>query len=337
MPVRSIACAAILLIGALTLQPLAAQQTGVPPDNSPHTVRFVSVESNVSLEVLDWGGTGRPIVLLAGLGFDAHSFDDFAPRLAKHFHVYGITRRGYGRSSAPKPDCTNYTADRLGDDVLAVMDSLSLKSPILVGHSIAGEELSSIGTRRPEKVAGLVYLDAAYGYAFYDDSAKEGDPASDVGAVRAELWQLVSTAPPAEKSALMAHLLATSLPRLEHDLGEIQKKFAALPPNAPAPPVPPEAAFAVAIQRGEHVYGGVRCPVLAIFAVPHHFPSGIPPAQLAEMTANDLARVNAQADAFQRANPQATILRIPNADHFVFRSNESDVLQAINAFAAKLP
>jgi pimeloyl-ACP methyl ester carboxylesterase len=39
--------------------------------------------------------------------------------------------------------------------VLAVCDFLKLQRPVVVGHSIAGEELSSIGSRHPEKVAGL--------------------------------------------------------------------------------------------------------------------------------------------------------------------------------------
>jgi hypothetical protein len=31
----------------------------------------------------------------------AHAFDDFALLLTLHFHVYGVTRRGYGDSSRP--------------------------------------------------------------------------------------------------------------------------------------------------------------------------------------------------------------------------------------------
>src|SRR5882757_7351326 len=107
---------------------------------------------------------------MAGLGGTAHSFDQFAPKLIGAYHVYGITRRGFGASSAPAPANTNYSADRLGDDVLAVVDSLKLNRPVLVGHSIAGEELSSIGSRYPDEVAGLIYLDAAYSYAYYDRS-----------------------------------------------------------------------------------------------------------------------------------------------------------------------
>src|SRR5882672_8637981 len=108
-------------------------------DPSPHTIRFVNVEKDVQLEVLDWGGSGRPIVLLAGGGNTAHVFDNFAPKLTPHGHVYGITRRGFGASGF---SATDHPADRLGDDVVAVLDALNLKGPILVGHSIAGVELS---------------------------------------------------------------------------------------------------------------------------------------------------------------------------------------------------
>jgi non-heme chloroperoxidase len=134
-------------------------------DPSPHEVQLVAVDKNVRLEVLDWGGTGRPVVMLSGLGNTAHVFDTFARKLTPSYHVYGITRRGFGDSSAPD---SGYGADRLGDDVLAVLNELKMLKPVLAGHSIAGEELSSIGTRHPERVAGLVYLDAGYTYAFHD-------------------------------------------------------------------------------------------------------------------------------------------------------------------------
>ncbi|MBZ5624801.1 MAG: alpha/beta hydrolase [Acidobacteriia bacterium] len=124
----------------------------------------MTVDNNVQLEVLDWGGSGRPLVLLAGLGNTAHVFDEFALKLTAANHVYGITRRGFGASSAP---ASGYAADRMGDDVLAVLDALKLSRPVLVGHSGGGSEMSSIGARHPERVAGLVYLDAGYGYAYY--------------------------------------------------------------------------------------------------------------------------------------------------------------------------
>src|SRR5215831_15646626 len=137
--------------------------------SSPHSVQFISVDQGVTLEVLDWGGPSgaqvRTLVLLTGRGNTAHVYDQFVQKLTPRYHVYGITRRGFGASSAP---ASGYGADRLGDDVLNVIDALKIGKPVLVGHSIAGEELSSIGSRYPERVAGLVYLESGYAYAFYD-------------------------------------------------------------------------------------------------------------------------------------------------------------------------
>ena len=62
---------------------------------------MVTVDEGVQLEVLDWGGSGRPLILLAGSGVTAHIYDDIAPKLTDRSHVYGITRRGFGASAHP--------------------------------------------------------------------------------------------------------------------------------------------------------------------------------------------------------------------------------------------
>src|SRR5580658_6236222 len=95
----ALATAAFLLLSSAAY--LSAQQPAPWRDPSPHKIQYIHVDDATNLEVLDWGGTGRPLVLLAGLGDTAHVFDDFAPKLTPEFHVYGITRRGFGSSSAP--------------------------------------------------------------------------------------------------------------------------------------------------------------------------------------------------------------------------------------------
>jgi hypothetical protein len=35
--------------------------------------------------------------------------------------------------------------------------------------------------------------------------------------------------------------------------------------------------------------------------------------------------------------PSARVVRLPHANHYVFRSNEADVLREMNAFFASLP
>jgi non-heme chloroperoxidase len=136
------------------------KQHAIWHDPSKHKVQFVTVEDDIRLEVLDWGGSGRPVVLLAGLGNTAHIFDGFADKLSGPYHVYGITRRGWGESSHPNDD-DGYDEQRLADDILSVLDSLKIAAPVLVGHSIAGDELTAIGAQHSERIAGLVYLDAA--------------------------------------------------------------------------------------------------------------------------------------------------------------------------------
>jgi len=43
------------------------------------------------------------------------------------------------------------------------------------------------------------------------------------------------------------------------------------------------------------------------------------------------------SDAFAAGIPSAKVIRLPNANHYVFRSNEAEVLRAMNDFLYKLP
>jgi non-heme chloroperoxidase len=309
----------------------------LPADPTPHKVQFVTVEPGVKLEVLDWGGSGRPLVFLAGLGDTVHVYDSFAPKFAGKYHVYGITRRGFGESSYPTPNHENYSADRLGDDVLAVMAALHLNKPVLVGHSIGGEELSSIGSRHPEKVSGLIYLDPGYS-ALYPRAL--GDTQLDMIDVRNKTEQLLPYDPGGPEQPTEA-LLAT-LSQLEKDLkGELKMKRDILPqasspaPPPPQQPAPPNAAFA--IFNEEQKYTKITPPCLAIFAVPHDEAVPTDPAHQAAAAAFELERSTDMSNAFAAGIPSAKVIRLPNANHYVFRSNEAEVLRAMNDFLDKLP
>jgi non-heme chloroperoxidase len=237
----------LALTSLLTIAgPLVAQDKADNHDTTAHSIRFVIVQENVKLEVLDWAGSGRPVILLHGGNSTAHEFDKFAPKLTGSYHVYGITRCGCGASSAPPPTDANYTADRLGDDVLAVIDDLGIDPPVLVGHSLGGQELSSIGSRHPEKVSGLIYLDAAYQYAYYDRS--KGFLDIEVNEVRRRLEQLELGKRTGNPKPLIDELLQTSLPELERTLRQIQERFKDAPVQPPAStkersPIPPIIAL----------------------------------------------------------------------------------------------
>ena len=306
--------------------------------------QFVTVEPGVKLEVLDWGGKGRPVVLLAGLGNTAHVFDTFATKLTGKYHVYGITRRGFGASDTPPVEGENYSADRLGDDVIGVLDDLKLERPVLVGHSIAGEELSSIGSRFPERVAGLVYLDAGYAYALYDESRGDiqGDFQIDTNELQRQLLAINNSISAADRSKIMEATLK-ELPSYEKLLAARQKVLATYPSLTPqriaaasAQMKTRDAISSLAVIHGEQRYTEIKCPVLAIFAEPHSLDPSTSPKDRATSDAVDAESVEINAKAFEELGPNVQVVRIPHADHSVFRSNEAEVLREMDTFIAAL-
>lgn len=297
-------------------------------DPSPHHASLVTVDKDVSLEVLDWGGSGKPLVLLAGAGNTAHVFDDFATQLTGKYHVYGITRRGFGASVYSGSE---FGADRLGDDVLAVIDSLKLKKPVLVGHSLAGEELSSIGSRYPKRVAGLVYLDAAYAYAF--DNGK-GTAMSEYQGKEPK-----SPAPGPDDTAsfnaytkFVAGVMGFTIPEAEFR----QTRNTSPDGRVTTPRFPPGAA---GIAKGMKKYDTIPVPALVIFAVPHSPGAWIktnsdPAVQEAakSFAEEEMHLTERQAKAIEDAVPTARVVRIANAHHVIFLSNEADVLREMRTF-----
>jgi pimeloyl-ACP methyl ester carboxylesterase len=295
-------------------------------------VRFVTVAPDVRLEVLDWGGSGRAIVLVPGLGNTAHVFDDFATKLTSEYHVYGVTRRGYGASSAP---ASGYESDRLGDDVIAVLDELKVARPVLVGHSFGGAELSSIATRRPERIAGAVYLDAAYGYAF--DNGKGASFEQMMTATSGVNAPAPGPADIVSFEAVRAWYSRTNgitLPEAEFHALEVT-----LPDGRPGPPR--ESPGNTAIVAGVQKYSAIRVPALAIFASPHaHGPwvdRAADPSRVRAALEQTEPLVTLQAKAFEEGVPSARVVRLARANHYVFLSNEADVLRELRAFIAGLP
>lgn len=143
----TVGCVACVPLG----QPAPAGETRTFP---------VATAPGVSLEVVDWGGSGRVMVFLAGGGHTARQFDRFAPLFAQEYRVLGISRRGSGGSSDVPPD----SLAELAQDVVAVLDSLDVGSAVLVGHSFGGVEMALLAETHPDRCAGLVFLDAGYDY-----------------------------------------------------------------------------------------------------------------------------------------------------------------------------
>jgi non-heme chloroperoxidase len=324
------------VLGAFCIGQLCAQGRSSWKDPSTHSARLVTVDKNVQLEVLDWGGSGKPMILLAGGGHTAHVFDDFAPKLAARWHVYGITRRGYGASDYLPMD---NPPDRLGDDVVAVIDALKIYKPILVGHSAAGAELSSVANRHPDRIAGLVYLDAAYSYAFHNGKGFDVQELQDLrGPER--------PAPGPEDLASFSALRNYSQRVNGFQLPEAELR-AEFESDANGRVLRqrdlPGAAMIASLIDTPAKYTNIPAPALIIFANPHSQGPWVERNTDASVRASAkaysaaLATLTArQEQAVKDAVPTAHVVELPNANHMVFLSNEADVLREIRDFVAHL-
>jgi pimeloyl-ACP methyl ester carboxylesterase len=302
------------------------------------------VEDNVRLEVLEWPGPARNVVLLAGSGNSAHVFDEFAPKLAKRWHVYAITRRGYGASSQP---ASGYGDQRLADDVFQVLESLGIAAPVLVGHSMAGGELTTIGRQHSNRLSGLVYLDAL------------GDPrdwpASDPAYMALYRKLPPSPEPPvapesAEEKKSFSGSRAAQLRTRGFTVpeSELRNVYETNPDGTKGEfKTPREINRMIGDGQIRRDYSGIHVPVLAFFEFPG--PSrDLPAANPSDAkSAEELAAKNAfdaATTAFidrwtinlLRGAGDVHLVDLPGAGHYVFLTRESEVLRELDAFLAAL-
>ena len=310
---------AFLSVASFWLSAYASGQT----DSTPHKVQMVTVEPGAQLEVLDWGGSGKPLIFLAGAGDTAHRFDGFTPQFTRQHHVYGITRRGFGASSKPAPANGNYSADHLGDDVLAVMKALQIDLPVLVGHSMAGEELSSIGGRFPQTVSGLIYLDAATDFALDDPEHPLFEV--EMNDIKTRIDEIEAGGVDEQKKLLELETAVATFKTVLHqnNLG-----------IANMPPLPPRSPIGAALDFGMQKYTSIPVPTLAIYACPHNWDRLQDSDRKTALIADDRARCTRWAENFRQGVPTARIVLIPNADHYVYLTNDAQVVAEMTAFLA---
>ena len=137
---------------------------------------------------------------------------------------------------------------------------------------------------------------------------------------------------PNDTRPVIRDLLDTMLPKLEKDLKAENVFLGSLPPKMLAGSSTAMPAASQAVIAGEQKFTGIKAPALAIFAIPHDMGFGRDSAAQARFDIEDEAGSDALAKALGAGIPQAKVVRIPHANHYVFRSNEADVLREIRAF-----
>jgi esterase len=111
----------------------------------------------VKLAHLDFGGQGRPIVILHGLFASARNWASVGRFLASYGHTYGLDLRNHGHS--PRSD-SHSLEDMVADLEEWRRDHLD-SEPVLLGHSMGGLVAMAYALSRPEVVRALIAVDIA--------------------------------------------------------------------------------------------------------------------------------------------------------------------------------
>jgi esterase len=102
-------------------------------------------------------GEGKPLVMLHGLFGSLENLGAISRLLENHFTLYRLDLRNHGRS--PHADTMSF-AD-MAEDVREFMDSQSLETTCVFGHSLGGKVSMALACRYPERVEKLVVADIA--------------------------------------------------------------------------------------------------------------------------------------------------------------------------------
>jgi len=121
----------------------------------PYMVRAKG--DGVNIQLADWAGKGKNVISVHGLTANCRCWDVIAPAVAPKHRLLAVDLRGRGLSD--KPD-TGYSEEHHLRDLKCVMDDFRLEKAVLMGHSLGGYISMGFAARHPERVAGLILIDA---------------------------------------------------------------------------------------------------------------------------------------------------------------------------------
>jgi non-heme chloroperoxidase len=210
-----------------------------------------------------------------------------------------------------------------------VLDSLRLRRVALVGHSIAGDELTAFAAMYPARVSGLVYLDAVYDHTAVRDLLGGGAP-----------WPVMlarDSASPAGVQAYLEEAFGMHIP--EAQIRAIGRYDAAGRLVGDVTPARIDSLMLAGC--GHPDYRSVRAPALAIYAVVDSAPQVFPSWTTLDSTGRVAARrytatlqswAARERNRLRRELPAAQMRALHGANHYVFSSNPRAVARAMRAF-----
>jgi len=332
--------------------PRGSPDTAAPSTAAPASRRVPGADG-LELHLLEWSREGVPLLLVHGFGHHVHVWDDLAPALAPYYRVLALDLRGHGDSDRD-PD-RRYDPATLVRDLEAATERLGIDRLVLVGHSLGGRVVMRFAAAHPERMAGLVVVDAGPELDWRgvlkirDEAARTPESFASVS----EYERLLARALPMAAPHALARLARHALRR--RDDGRLEPKLdpffrravqgdapaategsasaappaaaesgaAAPPADAPArststAPPDPTARLRAAEDESRALWAlleGIPCPTLVV--------RGAASDVLAPETAERMA---------EDALPNGTLAVVPRAAHAVMLENPEGLNQAVCGF-----
>ena len=119
--------------------------------------------NGLRLHYLDWGGRGKPaLILLHGGSAYAQWWDFVAPAFSDNFHVIAPDWRDHGDSQHAEPPA--YSTGHYIDDLHKLLVKIGVERPVIVGHSMGGHNAVIYATEHAAETAALVMVDTTVSY-----------------------------------------------------------------------------------------------------------------------------------------------------------------------------
>jgi pimeloyl-ACP methyl ester carboxylesterase len=119
----------------------------------------VKLSTGITMKYVEAGDPNGPAVLLMhGYSDSSFSYSRVLPLLDKKYRILAIDHRGHGDSDKP---ASGYEMRDFAADAAAFLDAMSVKSAIIVGHSMGSFVAMQMALDHPSKVSRLVLVGTA--------------------------------------------------------------------------------------------------------------------------------------------------------------------------------
>jgi pimeloyl-ACP methyl ester carboxylesterase len=285
----------VVVVASWAMIAIAACTRAGLPNKASGTVNSVD---GVPIFYETQGPQGRTLVFVHGWSCDHTYWRDQTSALSKHHRVVTLDLAGHGASGTTR---SVWSIPNFAHDVAAVIQALDAREVILIGHSLGGPVVLEAGLLLPDRVAGVVGVDA-----FFDDWA---DPS---------MSKIVDQLRPDFESRTRAFVRkALFRPGSPAPLADsIADAMASAPPQVALPAL--DSMLAWARDRQDTVVSSISAPIGIIMAE-----GGMK-----------------QTTRFQRARGTAPIIgmqEIPGVGHFVMREAPEAFNAQLRAMLSRIP